>query len=124
MPYFDLFRHDAEFISTKSGEALFKEGDSGDVMYVLIEGDAEISIGGVLFEQCIPGALIGEMAVIDASPRYATVTALTDCKFAVINSKRFHYLVDEIPGFAIDVMRLLAKRLRKCDQRVIQASAI
>lgn len=119
MLFFDLFRHDPEFIAIQSGEHLFREGDPGDTMYVLIEGEAEITIAGVLFEECVPGTFMGEMAVIDGSPRYATVTAQTNCRFAVINSKRFHFLVDESPRFAIDVMRVMAQRLRNCDQRIL-----
>jgi CRP-like cAMP-binding protein len=119
MLFFDLFRHDPEFIEVPSGEHLFREGDPGDTMYVLIAGEAKITIEGVLFEDCVPGTFMGEMAVIDGSPRYATVTAQTDCKFAVIDKKRFHFLVDESPRFAIDVMRVMAQRIRKCDQRIL-----
>ena len=119
MLFFDLFRHDPEFIEIKSGDHLFKEGDAGDAMYVLIEGEAEITIKGLLFEDCEPGTFMGEMAVIDGSVRYATVTALTDCKFATINKNRFQFLVDESPRFALDVMRVMAGRLKKCGQRVL-----
>ena len=119
MLFFDLFRHDPEFIEIKSGEQLFKEGDAGDAMYVLIEGEAEITIRGVLFEECSPGTFMGEMAVIDGSARYATVAARTNCKFAIINQKRFRFLVDESPRFALDVMRIMAGRLKKCGQRVL-----
>ncbi len=119
MLFFDLFRHDPEFIEIQSGENLFAEGEPGDTMYVLIEGTAQIVISGVLFEECVPGTFMGEMAVIDGSPRYATVSAQTNCRFAVINRKRFQFLVDESPRFAIDVMRVMAQRLRKCGQRVL-----
>lgn len=119
MLFFDLFRHDPEFIEIQSGATLFKEGDPGDRMYVLIEGEADITIAGVLFEACVPGTFMGEMAVIDGAARYSTVTASKDCKFAVIDSKRFHFLVDESPYFAMDVMRVMAQRLRRCDQRML-----
>ncbi len=119
MLFFDMFRHDPEYIEIKAGELLFREGDRGDEMYILIEGEAEITISGVFFEKCVPGSFMGELAVIDGSPRYATVRALTDCKFVVVDSKRFHFLVDEAPHFAIDVMRVMAKRIRNCDQRIL-----
>lgn len=119
MLFFDMFRHDPEFIEIKKGEQLFREGEAGEVMYILIEGEAEITIRGLLFEVCEPGMFMGELAVIDGSPRYATVTARKDCKFAVVDSKRFHFLVDEAPRFAIDVMRVMARRLRSCDQLIL-----
>ena len=123
MLHFDLFRHDPEFMEINSGEPLFNEGETGKAMYILIEGQAEISIGGVVFEECNQGCIVGEMAVIDGSPRYATVTALTKCKFIIIDEKRFHFLVDESPTFALEVMRVIAQRLKTTSQRVIQASS-
>lgn len=119
MLFFDLFRHEPEFIEIKRGATLFKEGDKGQHMYVLIEGAAEITINGIQFEQCKPGTFVGEMAVIDGSLRFATVTALSDCKFVTIDAKRFHFLVEESPGFAIDVMRVMAQRLQRCGERVV-----
>lgn len=121
MLFFDLFRHDPEFLEIKQGDTLFQEGDAGDAMYVLIEGKAEITICGVLFEECVPGTFMGEMAVIDGSHRYATVTATRDCKFAVIDQKRFQFLVDEAPKFAIDIMRVMSQRLKRCNLSVLAA---
>lgn len=122
MPFFDLFKNDSDLIELESGKALFREGDPGDVMYVLVDGEAEIFIGGVLFEKCVPGAVLGEIAVIDKAPRYATVIASSKCKFAQVDDQRFHFLLDETPGFAIAIMRVMAERLKRCDLRVIQSA--
>lgn len=123
MLFYDLFRLDPEFINIKAEEVLFREGDHGDEMYVLIAGKAEVSIGGVLIGEYVPGDFVGEMAVVDGSPRYGTVTARTDCKFVVVNKARFHFLIDDTPGFALEVIRIMAKRLKECDLRVVNASA-
>ena len=61
--------------------------------------------------------MLGEMALIDNSPRSATVKAKTDCTLAVINQKRFMTLIQQTPYFAIQVMSVLADRLRRCDVR-------
>ncbi len=122
MPFFDLFKNDTDLIEIESGKTLFREGELGDVMYVLVEGEADIFIGGVLFEKCTSGAILGEIAVIDKAPRYATVIASSNCKLAKVDEKRFHFLLDETPGFAIAVMRVMAERLKKCDLRVIQSA--
>jgi CRP/FNR family transcriptional regulator, cyclic AMP receptor protein len=116
MPFFDLFRLDANLLEIQNGQALFHKGDAGDAMYVLLEGEAEIYINGVVFEKCTPGTIVGEISVIEHSLRYATVIACTVCKFAVIDRHRFHFLVDETPGFAIAVMRIMAQRLIRCDE--------
>ena len=123
MLFFDMFRQDPEFVRVKRGEVLFREGEDGEAMYVLIEGEAEVTIAGLFFEKCTSGSFVGEMAVIDGSPRVGTVTATKDCKFVVIDRDRFHFLVDEAPRFAIDVMRVMADRLRKCDQRILASAS-
>lgn len=119
MPFFDLFRQDAEPLKIDAGATLFRQGDAGNTMYVLLEGEAEILINDISFEKCGPGAIVGEIAVIENAPRSATVTALTQCLFAVVDSRRFHFLIDETPGFAIAVMQVLAQRLKRCSERVL-----
>jgi CRP-like cAMP-binding protein len=123
MLFFNIFRNDPKFLKLSCGDVLFREGDPGDVMYVLLAGQAEITLGGVLIELCNAGTVVGELAVIDGSPRSATVTAHTDCEFAIVDKKRFHFLVDETPQFAISVMRVMAERLKLCDQRLVKAYA-
>ena len=59
------------------------------------------------------GDIFGEMALIDRSPRVATARAKTHCEAAAITEKSFLFLVDEMPYFAIFVMRTLADRLRR-----------
>lgn len=113
--FYDLFRDHPDLCSVAANQTLFEKGDAGEVMYVLISGTAEIKLGGLVVEEATRGAIMGEMAVIDGSPRSATVVAKTDCTFAVIDQKRFHFLVDETPRFAIEVMRVMAQRLRQCD---------
>ena len=119
MQFFDLFRQDAEPLKIDAGEFLFRQGDIGDAMYVLLEGEAEILINEVPFEKCTSGSIIGEIAVSDHSPRSATVVASTPCVLAVIDRRRFRFLVDETPGFAVAVIQVLAQRLKKCSERVI-----
>lgn len=121
MLFFNIFRNDPKFLPLKSGDILFREGDPGDVMYVLVAGEAEITLDGVVIEVCAAGAVVGELAVIDGSPRSVTVTARADCEFAIVDKKRFHFLVDETPRFAIFVMQAMAERLKQRDQRLVKA---
>lgn len=122
MLFFDLFRNDPEMVLVHAGKTLFREGDVGQVMYVLITGEAVVQIRDLVLEQVGSGAILGEMAVVDGSPRSATVTAKTDCTFTVIDQKRFQFLVDESPRFAIDVMKVMAQRLRQCDLNLARAT--
>lgn len=116
MIFYNLFRHSPEFLEIRSGEVLLKEGDIGEEMYVLIEGTAKIEYRGMFFAEIGPGDFVGELAVIDGSPRLATVITVTDCRFVAINRARFEFLVAETPNFALEVMRVLAQRLRRTDE--------
>ena len=57
--------------------------------------------------------MFGEMALVDSEPRSAEAVARTDCKLVPINKKRFAFLVTETPFFALEVMQVMANRLRK-----------
>ena len=106
-----LFDH-AETISIGAGTTLFETGDTGDVMYVVVEGQIEILVASVTVEVAGPGSIVGEMALIDHSPRSASAKAKTDCKVAAVDLKRFEFLVQNTPYFSVQVMKIMADRLR------------
>jgi CRP/FNR family transcriptional regulator, cyclic AMP receptor protein len=96
-----------------AGQTIFAEGDPGDVMYGVTEGEVEIRVGDRAVETLGPGGIFGEMALIDASPRSATAVAKSACTLVPMDSKRFERLVSYNPFFALQVMRILAGRLRR-----------
>lgn len=111
----ELFRHETDLQALAAGQVLFKEGEQGELMYVLISGTAEITVRGRLVETAEAGAILGEMAMIDDDIRSATVSAKTDCKLLSIDRKRFNFLIQQTPNFSLYVMRVIANRLRKAD---------
>jgi CRP-like cAMP-binding protein len=108
----ELFRQDTDALQLAPGDFLFREGDKRDKMYVLLEGEMDIRLGDYVVETAVPGAMIGEMALIDDSPRAASAVAKTACRLATIDERRFHFLVQQHPQFATHVMKELAMRLR------------
>jgi CRP-like cAMP-binding protein len=108
----ELFRQETGALQFAPGDSLFREGEKGEKMYVLLEGEMEILLGDFVLETVGKGALIGEMALIDDSPRTASVVAKTPCRLAEIDRRRFHFLVQQTPHFATHVMKTLADRLR------------
>lgn len=108
----ELFRKETDTLQLAPGDFLFHEGDKGEKMYVLLEGEIDIFLGDFVLETARPGALIGEMALIDDSPRTANAVAKTPCRLAQIDRRRFHFLVQQTPHFATHVMKILADRLR------------
>jgi CRP/FNR family transcriptional regulator, cyclic AMP receptor protein len=112
----ELFRHQIDLKPIPAGQALFKEGDRGNFMYVLMSGTAEIIVRDKVVETAAAGAIVGEMAIIDDSIRSATVMAKSNCKFLPIERERFNFLVQKKPEFALHVMQVMAERLRKADE--------
>jgi len=108
----ELFRQETGALQLARGDSLFREGEKGEEMYVLLEGEMEILLGDFVLETVRQGALIGEMALIDDSPRTASAVAKTPCRLAEIDRRRFHFLVQQTPHFATHVMKTLADRLR------------
>ena len=113
MNLLDLFRHQMDLQTVPAGHVLFKEGERGNFMYVLISGTAGIFVGNREMETAVAGAIVGEMAIIDDSVRSATVVAVSDCKFLPIERERFNFLIQKKPEFALHVMRVMADRLRR-----------
>ena len=109
----DLLTHQTDLVVLRQGETLFKDGEAGDSMYVLMSGTADVYLKGRVVETADAGAILGELALIDNSPRSANVIATSECNFLVIDAKRFTELVHEVPEFAMYVMRTMASRLRR-----------
>lgn len=113
-----LFRDGGDTRAFAAGETIFVEGEEGRHMYVILEGAVRLSVTGRTLERVVKGAVFGEMALIDAAPRSATATALTACTLAPVTAQRFKALVKESPDFALEIMRVMAARLRSMDRRL------
>src|SRR5262249_53670417 len=118
MTTIDLFRNETDFKAVPAGATVFSEGDAGDAMYVIFEGEVELSIRGKHVERLGVGEVFGEMALIDSSPRVATAIARTACKLVPVSQKRFLFMVQQTPHFSLQIMKVIAERLRKMDERL------
>ena len=117
-PTLELFRHVKEVESFTQGQTIFQEGDPSGVMYVVIEGEVDIVVRDKVLISLGPGGILGEMALVDQQPRSANAIAKTDCKLTPIDEKRFRFLSQQTPNFALSVMRVMAARLRHMDALV------
>ena len=97
--------------------AIVEEGDRGDAMYVLVEGEARVDVGG-RYHVLKPGEFFGEMALIAPGTRLATVRAVTPVRALKIPADRFHAFVLEHPQVALSMMKTLVVRLREVEQRI------
>src|ERR1700730_6280033 len=96
----------------KAGEVIFKQGDPASEFFVIQSGKVDIRLGNRLLGTLSDRDIFGEMALIDAAPRSATAIAATDVKLVPVGEKQFLFLVSRTPHFALNIMRVLARRLR------------
>ena len=94
------------------GETLIRQGDPGDCLYIIVDGEASIVIRGV-GEVAKRGAKnsIGEMGLISRQPRTADCVALTDLTALKIDQDDFWELLAEKPPLALGVIKALSQRL-------------
>jgi CRP-like cAMP-binding protein len=114
----DLFAAEENPRICEAGEVIFRTYDMGSEMYVVLAGRVELTIGSQVLETLGPGEPFGEMALIDQSARTATAVAKTQCKLAVISERRFLFMVQTTPHFALQIMKVMAGRLRKMNERI------
>lgn len=119
----EIFSHNTARISIPAGQALFSEGDDGNQMFVLDSGIAEVFVQNRLVETLEHGSIVGEMGLVSPGPHSASVIARTDCEFVAVDQKRFQFLVQQTPFFAIQVMQLMAERLRATNKLLSASEA-
>lgn len=119
-----LFRNAPEVILVAAGKYIFRSGDAAKLMYLIIEGEVDLMLGDTVVETAKEGTFIGEMALIDDAPRSASARARGDCRVFPIDEARFQSLVKETPFFALQVMKTLARRLRRMDVRMVATAKV
>jgi CRP/FNR family cyclic AMP-dependent transcriptional regulator len=106
-----LFDLDPAARPVVAGEVLFNEGDPGDEMFVVIEGEFELSHHGRAIATLTKGDMFGETAILGSGPRRATVVSKGAGTLAPVDRARFAYLVRYAPTFALTVLRSLRELL-------------
>jgi serine phosphatase RsbU (regulator of sigma subunit) len=96
-----------------AGQVIFREGEIGAEMYIVLEGAVEITVQGRPLDSLSAGTIFGEMALIENYPRSATATASADCVLLTLDCARFTQLVQQSPEFAVHVMATTSRRLRR-----------
>jgi CRP-like cAMP-binding protein len=100
------------------GASIVREGDPGDTFYVILEGQAKVSIAGRRVSRLLPGDHFGEISLLDGGPRTATVTTETPVTLVMIGRKAFLKLLQVDPALALGVMGSLARMIRRVDHSI------
>ncbi|HTV13013.1 MAG TPA: cyclic nucleotide-binding domain-containing protein [Acidimicrobiales bacterium] len=106
----------AHDMSYEPGTRLTTEDEVGSTFFVVVDGEAEVSIGGKSRFRLGPGEHFGEMSIIDRSPRSADVVAATKLRCLVFTQWEFRPFLKEHPDVAWGIMEVLVRRLRAVDK--------
>ncbi len=106
--------HHADYAA---GATLFRAGDPGDALYVVLAGTVAIVRDGHTLVELSPGACFGEVALVDSSTRTAGARAATPAACLVLTAERFRAILNSNGAIGLRVMRVLARRLRDATER-------
>ena len=110
-----LLAFTSQRLTFNPGDSLFKQGDDGDALYVIMEGEADVLVdtpgGQITVATMGKNDFVGDIAVLCDVPRTATVTATSQLTTLRITKDLFVQLVCQFPQIAIEIMRVLAHRL-------------
>lgn len=110
----DLVKRERNTKTYAPGEVIFVEGDANtDRFYVVQEGQVDIANKKRFLETIQPGGFFGEMGLVNHKPRSATATAKTECVLVEVNEGDFYFMIQHAPFFAIEMMQVLAERVRR-----------
>ncbi|HJS53931.1 MAG TPA: cyclic nucleotide-binding domain-containing protein [Chitinophagaceae bacterium] len=109
-------------IQYEQGTEIFKEGETGDCMYIIQQGNIRIHKGNTTLAILKEKEVFGELSLLDADTRSASATAETDCTLYKIDQEPFYELLDERPEVAKGFIKILCQRLRIMNEKSRQQS--
>ncbi len=99
-----LIARAAKEVSHRQGTVIAREGERGIGLFLIVEGECRVSIGGKTKAKLGPGDFFGEIALLDGGPRTATVTAMTPVHLVGITGWVFRGLIVEHPTIALKTL--------------------
>jgi CRP-like cAMP-binding protein len=100
-------------LSFPSSHTIFTEGQEGRALYIVVSGQVSVHLKGQELAQLDTGTCFGEMSLFDAEPRSASVTTLDSCDCLMLTQQQLYEAIDETPGIAVNIIRLLSRRIRE-----------
>jgi CRP-like cAMP-binding protein len=93
-----------------AGEVLMREGEPGETFFVIVGGTVRVDQGGSTVRSMLAGGFLGEVALLDRSPRTATATCVTDCRLLTLGHFEFDRLMARFPEVRAKVVTAMARR--------------
>ncbi len=95
-----------------AGESIIREGEYGDSMYLIVDGEVRIHIGEKELSVFNEKDYFGELSIIDGEPRSASASAHTDCLLLKINKEEFNEILKQHSDSALAIIQALTRDLR------------
>jgi len=105
-------------LSFPANYSIFTKDQEGRSLYILVSGQVRVHIEDRDLAQLEKGTCFGEMSLFDAEPRSATVTTLETCECLMLTQMQLYDAIDETPDIAINIIRLLSRRIRELNQKL------
>ncbi len=103
-------------IKLDPGQVIFSAGDTGHQMFIVRTGTVELRIGDTVIETVGQGGIFGELALVDPAPRSATAVAGQHCTLVMVEQRSFNDLLRRVPGVGLEIMKVMARRLRRANR--------
>jgi CRP-like cAMP-binding protein len=107
-----------EELSFPADHTIFTHGQEGRSLYIVVSGAVRVHIGDRDLAKLKQGDVVGEMSLFDSQPRSASVTTIEPCECLMLTQLQLYDAVDETPGIAINIIRLLSRRIRELNNKV------
>ncbi len=105
-------------LSFPANHTIFTQGQEGRSLYIVVSGSVRVHLSDRELAQLKQGACFGEMSLFDAEPRSASVTTLEPCACLMLTQLQLYDAIDETPGIAINIIRLLSRRIRELNNKL------
>ncbi len=105
-------------LSFPNNHNIFTEGQEGRSLYIVVSGKVRVHLADRDLAKLEQGACFGEMSLFDAEPRSASVTTLENCECLMLTQMQLYDAIDETPDIAINIIRLLSRRIRELNQKL------
>ena len=100
------------------GQVVFSAGERGREMFIVRTGTVDLKIDDTVIETVGQGGVFGELALVDPAPRSATAIAGPGCTLVMVEERSFNDLLRRVPGLGLEIMRVMARRLRRANHPV------
>jgi len=110
----------------EAGKTVFRQGDPGDTLYLILDGEVSIlkeqneaqGCGEIELARIGNGDYFGEMALFEDTGRSATIRTTREARFLVLYKREFTEIVREYPQIAIHICKVLSQRIRRQDEKI------